>query len=685
MRFRKTIHILFVICLLILPGVSSVTAKSSVNQLGKWTGKHTKMVWVQDHGGGTDALAHGNKLKLYGYDSKDGKGERLLVPQAGNFFKPFFTPDGSHVIVSNRAARQMYLIEWETGKVTELGAGVAVAAWQDPKRSLLLRKSTTWIYCFSGLQPENKYGTSQPLYRFPLDKPKKKELVWNQTNIAWSNLQLSRDGELIGGLFPWPHGGVLWNKDKRWQRLGRGCWTSLSPDNSKLFWIFDGLHRNIQVYDVAGGKNWKVNINGAPGVGGFEVYHPRWSNHPRYFVVTGPYEKGEGGNRIGGGGEKVEIYVGRFDEQAKKVEAWHKATNNRRADFYPDLWIEGGEKVQLADNIASSAGPAKVAGWPARPDRLVYIWEDMKASNQPPKNSPVGFYQCNIEMRGRALHTSHLQFAAGGGWGETGEAGKKIGQALARSNKATVEFLLTPESKQKGTILFFSGGKKQRLALEQDGKALIVSSGSGGSTLKWAKVLTPGKSQHLVVTFGEGKVELFKDGKSLGKKQFDVDFKNQPIDTFGLGDLRGSWKGILENIAVYDEPLSPETVVTNSRIMAEKSKTRSSVTTLAIEGKLADTTEIPAPDSIGAYRRALVVNTYSVEKVVDGKYVEDRIMVAEWAVLDRKIIKEYHNPVKTEQLNLQKFDDHPELEGERQMMDIFEPDLEMYYRLPGNI
>ena len=35
-----------------------------------------------------------------------------------------------------------------------------------------------------------------------------------------------------------------------------------------------------------------------------------------------------------------------------------------------------------------------------------------------------------------------------------------------------------------------------------------------------------------------------------------------------------------------------------------------------------------------------------------------------------------------ERLTLEKFSDHPELEGERQMMDVFEPDLEMYYRLP---
>jgi hypothetical protein len=680
MRYRESFQILFLLCLLVLPSVAA--SGTGEDRVSKWTGKHTRLVWVQDQGAGTDTFGQGTKLMLYGYDSLDGRGERPLLPVVGNFFKPLLTPDGDNVIVSNRKGRQMYQVEWETGMVKELGSGVAVAIWKDPKPSLLLRKSTTWVYCFAGLQPENKYGTAQPLYRFPLDKPEKKELVWNKTNLAWSNLQLSRDGEVIGGLFPWPHGGVLWAADKRWQRFGRGCWTSLSPDNSKLLWIFDGLHRNVQIYDVAGGTNWKVNINGAPGIGGFEVYHPRWSNHPRYFVITGPYEKGEGGNRIGGGGEKVEIFIGRLDEQARGVEDWLKVTDNRRADFYPDLWVEGGEKMQLADKVAQNSSEVLAASWPAFKENLVFVWENMKAANQLGEQSPVGFYQCNIELRGRALHTSNLQLATGGGWGETGEAGGKIGAALAGSGKAGVEFVVTPEQNLKGTIMSFASGGKARLLLKQEGDALIVQT-PGGEHVAWPQLLEAGKSQHLVLSFEGGKLELFKDGRSMGKKLFPINFAAPVIDSFVIGDSAGAWNGLLENIAIYDTPLSADKISRNSRLALDEAADRSGVQEITVEGKLIDMTEIPAPDSIGAYRRALVVNTYSVDKVLQGEYQQERVLVAEWAILDREIIKKYSFPAVTEQLNLEKFDDHPELEGERQMMDIFEPDLEMYYRLPG--
>lgn len=658
--------------------------KEKNDRIGQWTGKHTRLVWLQDQGNGADALAHGNNLMLYGYDSRDGRGERPLLPKVDNWFKPLITPDGSQVIVSNRAKRQMYMVEWESGKVRELGEGVAVAVWQDPKPSFLLRRTTTWVYCLSGPQPENKYGSAQPLFRFPLDNPEKKELLWNKTHLQWSNIQLSRDGELMGGLFPWPDGGVLWMKDKRFQRLGKGCWTSLSPDNSKLLWIFDGLHRNLQIHDVPGGKSWNVKINGAPGIGGYEVYHPRWSNHPRYFVLTGPYVKGEGGNKIGGGGEKVEIYIGRFDERAQKVEAWLKVTDNGRADFFPELWIEGGNEATLAESVAEADGPVETM-WPASRDRLVFVWENMKGANQLDEKSPIGFFQSNIDLRGTALFTRDFQLATGGGWGETGEAGRKIGAALARTGEAGVEFTLTPQEDQRGRIVSLTAGNQPGLVVAQQGSDLLVQTGDGDAAV-WPGLLAAGQPLHLVLNAGGDGVELFADGRSLGKKPGKFKPAETPVDTLQFGDPTGGWHGILEGLAVYDRPLPGREIAVNSRLAESRNTTRAAaVDRLVVEGTLDQTTEIPAPDSLGAYRRALVVNTYSVDRVDQGEYGQGRVLVAEWAILDRTPIKTYDPAGPSERLVLEKFADHPELEGERQMMDVFEPDLEMYYRLPQSI
>ena len=45
--------------------------------------------------------------------------------------------------------------------------------------------------------------------------------------------------------------------------------------------------------DVERDERWRVNINNAPGIDGYEVYHPRWANHPRFLTITGPYTAGD--------------------------------------------------------------------------------------------------------------------------------------------------------------------------------------------------------------------------------------------------------------------------------------------------------------------------------------------------------------------------------------------------------
>lgn len=681
---KYNIMFLFVAVCCLIFSVDNFVSPAFAEELGAWTGKHARLAWVQDQGKGSDTFAHGKELSLYGFDSKDGKGERLLVKGVGSYFKPIFTPDGKHVIYSDRRARKMFLLNWETGKVEELGSGVAVAIWQDTKPSLLLRRKTLWVYCFSGLQPENKYGTSQPLYRFPLHKPKKKELIWDKTNMAWSNVQLSRDGEVLGGLFPWPHGGVIQTETMDFKRYGRGCWTSLSPDNSKLLWIFDGLHRNVQIHDVKNGKSWKVNINGAPGIGGFEVYHPRWSNHPRYFVITGPYEKGDGGNKIGGGGDKVEVYVGRLDENVERVEDWIQVTHNKRADFYPDLWVEGGGKAQLSDTLSAVVAPVSTFNWPLEKENLVYVWEDMKAANQLSDESPIGFYQCNLALRGKALFSRNLTLQSTDGWGETGDAGVKIGKALADSNIVSVELFVTQDKEQQASFFSLNPTKAKKLSLVQDGESLVIENSlakQSAQRLVWEDFFTQGKPVHLVMTIRDGQIELFKNGSSLGQKDLDVNFSKTLITEVVLGDKEGMWSGSIAHVAIYNQPIGSDDIQQNSRYCFNKSDQIKSVETLMLDAELLETSDIPAPDSIGAYRRALVVNSYLVKKVVDGQYDEEKVVVAEWAVLDRKVVKSYDGNDGVERLILEKFDDHPELEGERQMMDIFEPDFTMYYRL----
>jgi hypothetical protein len=118
----------------------------------------------------------------------------------------------------------------------------------------------------------------------------------------------------------------------------------LAAGGVSLFWIFDGSHRNLTLIDFARDERWQVNINNAPGIDGYEIYHPRWANHPRFLAMTGPYTIGTEANKIRGGGPQVEIHLGRFAADFKTVEQWVKVTDNRRADFSPDVWVDPSER-----------------------------------------------------------------------------------------------------------------------------------------------------------------------------------------------------------------------------------------------------------------------------------------------------------------------------------------------------
>ncbi len=108
--------------------------------------------------------------------------------------------------------------------------------------------------------------------------------------------------------------------------------------------------------DVDTDARWMVNINHAPGFDGAEVFHPRWTNHPRFLAISGPYNQG-GANQARTGGNQAEVYVGRFSADFSKVEAWARVTNNSGGDSYPDVWIDAQPQPASAAADAAGSGP----------------------------------------------------------------------------------------------------------------------------------------------------------------------------------------------------------------------------------------------------------------------------------------------------------------------------------------
>jgi hypothetical protein len=355
----------------------SQSAEAKPSEVQVLTGARTRVVWVQDVADGTDIISEGERLLLMGYDSQDGKGERPLNPTPGNYTRPLIAPLGNRVVFSDQLERKVLVVNWDGSGLRELGRGIALATWIDPKTT------REWVYVGTDMKTDPvTFGT---VTRHPIDAWDVSEVVWDRRRVSPDTFQVSTDGRLAGGLFPWPAAGVVELPNGRWRRLGRGCWTGLASGDNSLFWIFDGSHRNLTLIDFEPDERWQVNINNAPGIDGYEVYHPRWANHPRFLTVTGPYTVGGGENKIRAGGPQVEIYLGRFAPKFTRVERWVKVTDNRRADFSPDAWIDPSRLPPT--RVTRETKPGTEISSPGSVERLVVEGRVLEAAPIPTPKS----------------------------------------------------------------------------------------------------------------------------------------------------------------------------------------------------------------------------------------------------------------------------------------------------------
>jgi hypothetical protein len=669
------------ICCSLLTGVVGAQEPTSLHS---FTGAHSRVVWVQDHSSAnSDILAIGQRLRLMGFDSDDGKGERVVLGELRNYAKPLLTPDGQRVVFSDQLSQKFYVVNWDGSGKKLLGEGLAVDVWRDPADGV------DWVYAARRVgKPENV--TYRNLRRVKLSDPKSSQKVWDQTEVGCDNFQLSADGTRAGGEFPWPNGGVADLRKKTWQKLEQGCWSSIAPDNSRLSWVFDGPHRNLQFHRPDQAEGWKVNVNSAPEVNGAEVFHPRWSNHVRYFGMTGPYSVQGKVNVISGGGPQVEIYLGRFSADFKTVEAWHQVTKNDRGDFYPDVWIAGGESSSIELPGLKNVPVAVAAGtWPVVTDGLLFAWNNSAQTNQIPDRPGQAGRACQIQLQGRVVpgRFHDLRFLGGSAILENLDA--ELLAAVKSKKALTLEMLVTPASPM---AVFCEMGppKNPYVSLRHGGDSFAVSLPTGGGNLGLGD-RAAGAPLLVTVTLTADRIRVYFDGRLRDSNdKAGLEFQNWNSAEIRLGSP--DWRGSLEAVTVYSRSLSDEEVKRQAAVARARLAGRKSIVQTRLSAKCIERSTIPPPSQILPYRRALAVHEFEVEKIVAGPKstqqamastlkLKDRILVARWVILDGQVLPEAAAPKVDEsaELALELVDEHPELKSERQILDVTELDLPFYY------
>ncbi|MCF6312575.1 MAG: LamG domain-containing protein [Verrucomicrobiales bacterium] len=648
----------------------SIKPKDELSQkIEALTGAPSRLVWSRYLGKSADVFANGKQHQLWGVNTQDGLGARAILKDKGNYSRPLNSPDGKWIIYTDKHTERkggkksyspvMHRVDWKGEQAEDLGKGYAVDVWQDPETKVV------WVYTVNLLPTERSSMFSSKLERFPIDDPKKRELVWDKTKLSIDNIQLSLDGKRASALFPWPDVGVIDLVKKEHWRNQHGCWPSMAPDNSHLAWVFDGSHKSVHVFADRGKKYSVVPVNQGPGMDGKEMYHPRWSNDVRFMVLTGPYK----GATIGKSGKHAEIYIGKFDEQMKSVEAWLRVTDDNKADHFPDLWVKGGaasqlDKLVVADKGGGQAETAAGDRWPADSKGLIYVWENAAAQNQ----IKVAKLErtCKIKAHQRARFGRHFEMLTGGGSFAVDEASAKVLAAELDKGELAFQLRLTASvNAQSGRILAL--GDLQILE-EKGGELVFLSKGEKFSLGK----IQAGVPTHLAASLQAGQWVWYRDGKRLqGQAVGNTQQVKEAGSTLLLGD--GAWRGSVEGLAVYSRSLEAGEVAKDAAFWQTQAKSRKPASRVKLKAKLVEMTELRSVEELDTYRRALLFYTYEVEEVIEGKYEQKRVLVYHWSIMDRKALSSMPRELgKSYVLEIEPLAEHPELISERRWSDSFE-------------
>ncbi len=702
LRHVLNAHSLLCWSLLSVRAIASPTPGAPPPGIETFTGSHTRVVWTIDAKNNNDTFSDSKNLQLVGFDSRDGRGQRILAGEFRNYYRPLITPAGSAVVFSDRLRNRIEILDWESGRVRVLKSDACAGeVWRDPATGL------TWVYAQKDIK-----NPRTGIFRFRLDQPEIEEVVWNRGPIEFlksGSFQVSGDGKQAAAAFPWPNVGVAQLPNVAWKKHKDGCWPSMAPDNSYMSWTFDGPHRNIILRRPGQEKSWKINLSDAPGVSNFEVYHPRWSNHVRYLVMTGPYTTGDKKLKLWEGGHGVELYIGRFNENFDRVEEWFRFTESIVGETFPDLWIAQGEAVASkfeSETIALRAkdqdqnpiarlfgSPAAYPSkWPGNMDGLTFLWEDSKVSNSFPGPDKTDITVRLLPKGGARFGPNGEMHLVQGSFEPERDFMADLRSQFRNSDQFSIEAIVqTARSPQTGParIISFSRNTSRRnFTLGQDGDQLVLrlqttETNRNGADFHLSPLL-PGQPHHILVTYKSGSLACYVDGKRVSETNLaagDLDDWRAYELIFGSehGNLR-HWEGFIDGVAIYSRFIDSEEAKKKFTLAAERLSGREAIPETAVKAELLNHTPSPTPESIAPYRRALAVNRYRVRESSDPGLIGKEIQVAEWVLLDGQPPRSYRSETgMVIPLELQPFDKHPQLESERLVGETPSLDAPIYY------
>ena len=622
-----------------------------------------------------DFYMAGSEGILLGFDTEDGKGERVILGNAGSYARPILTPDGQQVVYTDQQREKCFAVRFDGSDLREIAGGYASDVWQDP------RTSRTWVYVRTGWRE-----TKSTMVRYDLSDPKVHEEVWTksatgQPQIAY--FQLSGDGAVAADGFPWPLCGLADVAAGDLKMMGKGCWPSVAPDTSHRTFIFNGGHTSVQFFDEPDAPARAVNLATVPGWIGRKLYHPRWTNDARYITATAPQWMPE-----------TELWLGRFDAGYTRIESWFRITYNHTADFFGDAWFAHARPVMAPGAGAPVSGLLAGPATDGVPAGQVFVWENERAKN------------AIVDAQGKVVRTWSARYDGAarpdrfygadirrGALVPDEDAGAALGNAMAEGGDFTLLMDLNPHEKAtgKGGVVAFLGAPegRARLVVEQRETGLVAGVEGADGQMREASLggALIGEGRQVVVVCKDQRLTAYANGMETATLEMP---KGSPawspsLLVFGR-DAKGqrAWSGELENIRFFNRALTLEEIQALHGRSAKVWAARQPASRVVVEAELLQASEPDDVATIAPYVRSLGENVYRVKKVVSGELKETDIIVLQWVILGGKLLPSAERKEgQVYQLVLEPVDSHPQLSGEHRSSDIFEPEMGVYYDVGG--
>ncbi|MBX7212172.1 MAG: hypothetical protein K1X78_27945 [Verrucomicrobiaceae bacterium] len=653
-----------------LKTMPAAEARALSSKLESFTGARTRVVWTQyQPEKSADPRSNKSGHLLMGLDTGDEKGIHAILAKEDNYTRPLLSADGATILYTSKVvtwdaedtkhySTSIMRTDW-TGRAPErIADGCAVDTWVDPATH------TEWVYAVRDIIPSPLAAMeAKRLVRFPLIDPTNSEVVWDQSRLTPDNMQLSRDGTRACAQPPQSHAGLLTlGEEGGFKKLAPGSWPLIAPDNSHVVAILNEDHRSLSLFSEESDKPWSVDLNDQRDLMRGEVWHPRWSSHPRFITLTGPYNAGPGaeeGSAIGKGGLTSEVFVGKFNDKLSEIETWFRITDNALNDNYPDVWIEGGGKAELAafsqthESTTAAAGPA----WNPGRDSLLFIWENSAATNTV-KLSGGREIDCALEPQRAARYGRNLEMRLDAGtFAPKAGAAEIVAEASRAAMPVTLEFILHIDEPVKGAFATLASIPNLRLSI-RDG---IINAETTRGIIGIGPV--EGGVVHFTAAIAEnGYTFTLRDaaGKSATRLSPAKPRANARAADFTFGGISGKGVGI-SHVAIYARALSADEMHDHAAPLAALAK-QERPPALRLHAKLVEVAQQQSP----ADGSALADHIYEVLKVTEGDYTARRVLVKHWTLLNGRAVTGFpRKPGAEYDLALEPVDAQPQLKPVR--------------------